>query len=249
MNEAQIQTEAAASLSWLQRHERIVLVVLVLSAMLWAGQKYLNVKAAHDAAAANVAIRQLDDQKATNAQVALQIQQQATQYQALVTELAQENATLASAMSHRTVVLNQQQTADKTLPLPDLGNRWAGLAGVKPADISANPAGITVSDTGARQTVATLEQVPVLTADLKDETTVAANREAELNQANDLVTGLTTQVSGLNVTVAEEEKTCKVEIQAEKSAANKSKSKWFRVGFVSGNITGFVAGLFIGRHV
>lgn len=244
-----VKTEATAALSWLQRHERIVLVFLVLATVTWLGQKYLDVKSDRAQQAATVAVAQLTEQKNQNAQLATQVGQLSTQYQGLQVQLAQENAALASAMSNRVTVLHEQQAAIKTMPLPELGNRWAQLTGVSPAELKADTTGISVTDTVARATVDQLELVPVLQANLTDSEAIADNRLEELTKANGLIDGLNTQVVGLNKTVESEEVVRKAEVAAAKAEANKSKGKWFKAGFITGNITGFIGGLFVGRHI
>jgi len=243
--EQTVKQDTQVALTWLQKHERLIIVFLVLLAGSWFGQKYLDRVADRDKQAATVAVSQLNEQKAQNTQLANQIAQLSGQYQTLQVQIAQENVQLANAMQSRVTVLHDQQQVDKTLPLPDLGNRWAHLSGIAPTDISASPVGITVTDTGARQTVEQLEQVPVLQANLKDEQTIADNRQQEVDKANLLIDGLNTQVSGLNKTILDEETVCKAEVASTKADVNKSKSKWFKVGFG----LGFVAGLITGHHL
>lgn len=230
----EVTTAAKSAESWMQKHERIVIVSLVLAAGSWFGNHWIDARADHDNAAAAAAAQQLNDQKAKDAQLAAQVTQLNTQYQGIVAQLSAQNAALASAMQNRTVVLQQQQATDRTLPLPDLGNRWTALAGLAPGDLTASPTGITVTDTGARQTVETLEQVPVLTANLKDETTIADNRQTELTKANTLISGLNNQVDGLHTTISDEEKSCKAQVTAVKAEARKDKKNWFLRGLAIG---------------
>jgi multidrug efflux pump subunit AcrA (membrane-fusion protein) len=231
----QIVTEAQAQVqTWFQKHERLLLVLMVTLAMVFLGNKWLSKQAANDQAKAVAAQQVLTQQQAQDKQLAEQVQQSTAQYQALITTLSQENAQLAAAMQNRTVILQQQQTADKTLPLPDLGNRWTTLAQLQPGDLTATDSGITVTPQAARSTVVQLEQVPVLQQNLKDETTVADNRQTELTKANDLIGGLNQQVTGLNTTVTEEGKACKAEVTSLKASARKSKFDWFLKGLAVG---------------
>lgn len=234
INASSATGNTTSALSWLQRHERIVIVFIVLLAGTWIGQKYLNVRADHDKQEASIAAQQLDEQRAKDAQVVAQVNQLNAQYQSVTAQLSQANAQLAAAISNRNITLQKQQTTDKTLPMPDLGNRWAQLAQIAPTDITATQTGISVSDTGARETVDKLETIPVLTSDLQDETTVADNRQAELSKANTLIGGLNTQVSGLNTTIKDEESSCKTEVASVKAQARKSKLKTFGYGVGAG---------------
>jgi hypothetical protein len=238
MNETQIEQAAEAriqsGLTWIQRHERILIVALVLTFGSWFGNHWLNIKAAADNRAAIIAEKQLDDQKAKDAQLAAQLAQLGQQYQVALRQLSAQNAQLTAAMTNRTVVLRQQQATDKTLPLPDLGKRWSDLADVPTTDITASTSGFTVSDTAARATVEKLESVPVLTQNLKDETTIADNRQSELDKANGLITGLNNQVTNLNMTIADDDKACTSKVSAVKSQARTEKRNWFLRGLAAG---------------
>lgn len=241
-----IASDVTAPLTWLQKHERIVIVFLVLVAGLFLGNRWLNFRAAHDKQVADLAMQQLTAQKTKDAQLAAQVTQLNGQYQVVVAQLSQQNEKLAAAIGSRTIVLQQQQATDKTMPLTDLGTHWASLVGIAATDISASPAGgIDVSDTGARQTVEQLDRIPALSADLNDETTVANNRQQEVDKANNLIDGLNLEVSSLNTTIKTEGATCKAEIESANATANKAKAKWFKVGFVAG----FISGLFVGHSV
>lgn len=239
--EQTVKTDATAALTWLQKHERIIIVALVLLAGSWFGDHWLNNTADKDKQQATIAAQQLDEQKTKDTQLASQVSQLTTQYANVTAQLTAANEQLSSAMAQRVVVLHDQQAADKTMPLPDLGNRWAQLASIPPTDITASTAGITVSDTAARQTVEQLEKVPVLTANLQDETTEADNRQKELDNANSLIGGLNTQVSGLKLTITDEETSCKAQVTSANAQARKSKVKWFKVGFITGFVVGFAA--------
>lgn len=242
MNLSTIEQTAKSDLSWLQRHERILIVTLLIVTTLFLGNRFLSNIAAKDKLVADVAVQQLNAQKEQNTQLAAQVKQTSDQYQALIITLTQQNAQLAAAQQQRTVVLQQQVKTDNTMSLPDLGTRWAKLASLAPTDITASTSGITVSDMGARQTVVQLEQVPVLQQNLSDEQTVADNRLTELTKANDLIGGLKQQVVGLNVTVTEQDKTCKAEITSVKASARKGKFKAFLtgVGVGAGVVTALV---------
>lgn len=249
MTEAEIVTAVKAdstiALTWLQKHERIIIVFLVLVVGGWLGNHWLNNRAEVADQKVVAAQQVLDTQKAANAQLALEVQQTASQYQAMVNSLTQQNAQLSSAMQSRTVVLQQQQVADKTLPLPDLGKRWSDLAGLNAGDVTASTSGITVTDAGARATVGKLEEVPILTANLADETTVADNRQAELDKSNDLIGGLNQQVTGLNTQIADGQKVCDTKLNASKADANKAKKNWLLRGLG----VGVAIGIFIAEKL
>lgn len=238
---AQIETAAKAELvaveTWLQKHERILITVLVLGASLFIGDKFLNLSAARDERAATAAAATLTAQQTTNNQLAAQIAQTVADYKTLVVQLTQQNAQLTANQSQRTIVLQQQVKTDATLPLPDLGNRWAGLANIGTSDITATTAGITVTPQGALSTVTQLEQVPVLQQNLADQKTETANLNTELGASNALTGQLQTQVTNLNTTIVDKDKSCKADITAAKAEARKGKLKAFAYGFVAGVVS------------
>ena len=45
------------------------------------------------------------------------------------------------------------------MPLPDLANRWALLGGLNSNEIQSVPGGINVTESGARKTTDTLEEI------------------------------------------------------------------------------------------
>lgn len=224
------QASVVKAESWFKTHERLIIVVLSIAAALFIGDKILTNQAAHDKAISDAAVQQLADQRTQNAAILTQVKQTTDQYQALVVQLTQQNAQLAANVQTRTVVLQQQVKADAALPLPDLGTRWAQLANIKPSDMSASTAGITMTPLGALQTVQTLEQVPTLQANLADTLTQRDNLSTELAKSDQLRGELTTQVTGLQTTVVEQDKTCKAQLTTAKAEARKGKLKAFLYG-------------------
>lgn len=220
--------------TWLQKHERIIIVFLILLSATWLGNKWLNISANHAKAAAQVTTQTLNTQTATDKVVTSQAQQLAVQYRTLAAKLSAQNTKLAAIIAKRNTATAQQQVVDQTMPVTDLSAHWASLAGFDPSEIVTGPTTVSVTDAAARQTVVQLEKVPELTANLKDETTIADNRQQELDKADLLVGGLNTQVSALNLTVTDTEKACKADNSLLKADARKSKRNWFVRGLVVG---------------
>lgn len=245
MDDIQAVTLVKSDLTWLQRHERLIICTLVLVAVVLLGQHWLNNSAANDKQVANTAAAQLADQKTANTQIAQQVQALATEYQAVVDTVSRQNAALASAVASRNSGLVAQQSQDKTLPLDGVAARWRTLASLDTTDVQPTASGIAVTDNGARQTVSQLEQVPVLVQNLHDEQEVSDNRQSQLVSANDVIGGLNTQVSGLQATVKAQDVACKTEIASVKADARKSKWRWFKGGFISG----FIGGVFVGHAI
>ena len=242
-----IETKVNADVSWIQRHERILIVAMVLLAGSWLGNKYLSgrIQAAENKLA--VATQQLADQQALNKQqlqasadAAKETQQATTIYQATIDTPSRQNAALASAVASRNVQLQQQHAVDANLTLPDLAVRWKNLSSLSDSEISASAAGVTLSDSGARKTVAQLEELPIVKANLVDETKTAENTQTELTSANgviakqgDQIVALNTQIGGLNQEIKKSDQQHKDAIALINDKQRKGKIKWFIGGVVS----------------
>lgn len=236
MDDQQVTTAIKSDLSWIQKHERILIVLFVLLFGAWGLHKWDDIHAADKKAEAAISAQQLADQKTMNAETAKMVQDSIAQYQNMVDKLSQQNSALTIAMSQRTIVLQSQQSVNNALPLPDLAKRWRELAGISAGDITAGNAGITVSDAGARQTTNKLEMLPVLDADLQDQKTITGNVQQELGKADDVIAQQKLQVDGLNRQIVDADKACKDQVASVKADARKSKGKWFVAGAVLGAI-------------
>ena len=233
-------TPIKAGWQWLLAHERLIIVALVLAVGAFGISKYFDVSAARADARAVAAQQQAVDAKANTAAATLQASQTASQYQAMVEALTRENAALALAVTSRNTVLQQNTAKKETAPLPELMSRWNTLAGT---DVTVKGADAIVSDTSSRKTVNLLEQVPVLQANLTDETTIAANRQAELEKSDVLANNLNVEIGALNNQLTADAKACTLNIAAVKADGKKNSVKWFKRGL----IVGFLGGLFVGH--
>jgi Skp family chaperone for outer membrane proteins len=222
MNDSQVASVVKSELTWLQKHERIILGTMVLVVVLWLGNKYLDNSAARAATIAETA-------KQHAAEVTLQASQAAAQYQATIDALQRQNASLAASIAQRQVVLQQKQTEIKTEPLPAVAEEWQRLIGGE-NDVVSNTTGLSVSESGARRTVSQLEEVPTLAANLADEKAVAGNLQTELGSANKLIAAREAELTANSAA-------CKTEITNLKDSARKSKWHWFEAGYVAGLVT------------
>lgn len=236
-----IKTEFIKVESWFKTHERLIIITLAILAGLFIGSKYLGYVADRDRAAATQAAQVLTQQQAINQTLAAQVAIAQKNNQDLIIQLSQQNAILQTQQTQRTVVLQQQVATDKTLPLPDLGNRWAKLAQLNPGDITATTQGITVTPQGALQTTIMLEQLPVTQSNLDDVTKQRDNLSTELGSTQQVNSKLVTQVDGLNTQIIDANKSCKADITAVKAEARRGKLKAFLYG--AGVGAGLVGGL------
>lgn len=222
MDDAKAVSEVKAGLSWLQKHERIVLVFMVLLVGGFLGNRYLNNAASDTKTKYDIAKSQLDDVRSQAAAAK-------TDYLATVDALTKQNAALATAVAQRQVVLQQRQETAKTAPLPEVAIRWQDIIGGS-GDLVSSTDGVAVTEAGARKTVSMLEQVPVLIADKTDLAKMNDNLNSELLKGS-------IAIDALNQTITKADATCKLQVAEVKAAARKSKRNWFIAGFVSGLAT------------
>jgi multidrug efflux pump subunit AcrA (membrane-fusion protein) len=225
--------------TWLRQHERLIIVALVLAVGAFGLNKYFDVSAARRDARAVAAEQVAADAKANAAQAAITASQTQAQYTALVQALAAQNASLASSIAQRTASQTARATTNATLPVAGVAERWNVIAGTL-----VTPSGdtIVVSSTDAHKTLDMLESVPVLQANLTDETKIAGNYLAEVQKSDTLVNSLNYEVTSWKTLVDTNATACKAEVAAAKADGNKGKAKWFKIGFVTGFLSGLWAG-------
>lgn len=227
---AVVQSDVAKVETWFKSHEKILITAIIVFSVLFLGNKFLDTIATRDRAAATQAAQVLTQQQQLNQTLAAQVAIAQKNNQDLIIQLSQQNAVLQTQQAQRTVVLTQQIATDKTLPLPDLGNRWAQLAKLNPGDITATTAGITVTPQGALDTTTALEQLPVAQSNLDDMTKQRDNLNTELTSEDKVDTALVTQVAGLQTAAVDQDKSCKAQITSANASARKGKLKMFLYG-------------------
>jgi hypothetical protein len=213
-------------------HEKLIIVVIVSFLLFHFYGAGLNAWVRHDEGAQAVAEQTLTAQVQANSQLA-------AQNTALLAQVTAANAALAKAATVRDAQTKTQQTVDQTLPLPALGQRWELLLNLQPSDIVPLPNdALQVSDEASHTTVAALETIPTLQADLAgDQTTIANDQKVEAAQ--------TTQIAGLGKQITDADVACKAQVATEKAKARRSKFRWFKIGVG----VGFVGGLFAGHSL
>lgn len=229
--------------SWLQRHERLIIVALVLLAGTWSLNRYFDAAAVKADTRASVAEQALNVQKTIDAQNAAQTAQVESQYQAMVSALSAQNSLLAAAAASRQAAVVKNQATDATLALPALADRLKTLGNAPEGTVSVTNGQVALTQPGAVAVTQTLETIPALQADLKDAQTVNGNYEKTIAAADAYTTAQATEIDGLKTTLTAADKTCKAQIADVKAQARKSKWHWFKLGFV----TGFVGGLYAGH--
>jgi hypothetical protein len=231
-------TMAKNDLSWLQRHERIVIVALVLLVGGFLGNKALNYDSAMKDAKV-VALTQVvaqDKQNVSN--LALQASQAQAVYQTTLDATTKLNAQLSASNAQLSVAMRKNQTVDATLALPALGQRLEVLVPSAQGGVTSATSGISLNDTASRGVVSALEQVPVLTAQLANETQVAQNNDQLVTQAQALNGKLYNEIDGLNKSVVDITAQGNAEVAAEKLNTKKAFRKGLKVGIGIGVVIG-----------
>jgi len=235
-----LTTTETTVISWIKLHERLIIVALIIGASIFGFQKYADIRANDASAKVQAAQAQVTAQKAADAQLAAQVQQTTQQYQALVSTLTAQNNQLAASVVARNTALTQQQTTDRTMPLPQLATRWAADAGFDVSKLQATASSLTVEQDAVAATVEQLDSIPVLQANLTDTQSELTNTKTELSDANVLVGQQKQEITGLTQQNADQVKADNAEIANVKAQARRSRLKWFGAGVVVGFIGGIL---------
>lgn len=217
---------------YLKAHEHLLIVLVLVLAGWFSVGKVENIIAAHDNANLQQAKAVAQVQQEKNAALSAQVASQAAQYQALADKVQVQNAALVAANTQLATALAKQQKTDASLPLPDLANRWTVL--VPSAKPIATPSGLAVDTPGAIATVQSLEQVPVLSAQIENDRTQIENTQNLLTASNGQVTTLNEEVSGLRLEAIDQTNVCDARVKVETDKVHTARRRWFKIGFVIG---------------
>jgi hypothetical protein len=234
------QVESAAT-SWFKTHETLLIVFMSLIVGTFLVYKGLDIVSSYENHKAQQAIAVVQAQSNQNAADLTTVKQTLAAYQTALANATTANQTLAQAVTARNTVVVKQESTDATLPQSALGQRWETL--VNDTGVTPTPTGFAVPEKAALDTVQSLEQVPVLTQDVKDAQAQTANDQIALTQANNVIDQGKTLVTGLQNQLTDETKSCSIQLSAAKAAANKGKFKWFGIGYVSGFVSGLVVAI------
>jgi hypothetical protein len=234
-------TVTSVTASWLKLHERLICLSLVILFGCFGVSKFYDHEATVKQAAANAAAQIASADAANSKALATQAQQVAAQYAALVQILSTENASLNSAMAQRAIAQKTQISVDTNLPMTGVSARWSILLPTVTPSVSMT-GGISLTDTQAHDTLAYMEQVPVLSSNLADETKIAQNYQQEVQKSDLLNVDLNSQILGLNKSLTDNQKACTLEIAAQKAQGKRNSIKWFKRGLILGAVAGLWAG-------
>ena len=238
MDVAKVEASLKNDLTWLQKHERLVLAAIAGLALWFGIGKIDTLIANHDNANLAQAKVVAQSQAEKTEAIAAQVAQQAQEYKALADKVNAQNAALEQANVNLANALIKQQHTDAGLPPSELANRWAVL--VPQAKPTVTATGIAVDTPSAIATVQALEQVPVLQKQIVNKDTELGNAQNLLTSSNGQVTTLNTEVGSLRVQITDNAKVCDARVKVVTDAAKKSKRRWLYAGMVIG---------FIGRQL
>jgi hypothetical protein len=232
--------------TWLQKHERLIIVLFVLVFGYFALDKTLGVVVQWDNHRASVAMATVQAQQAKNDEALAQAKATLLDYQTALAASIKQNAALSAAIVTRDKAVVVQQKTDAQLPPTELGQRWENLVSCVPVGscVQATASGFAVTNNGAIKTVQQLEQIPVLQQDVTDEKNQNLNLQTDVNKANDLISQGKIVVNGLQLQIQDQQKSCETQITAVKAQARKGKLKSFGIGFVTGYVAGQVSKFF-----
>jgi hypothetical protein len=229
MDDATVISKLKADLTWIQKHERILLALVAAVAIWFAIGKVDTLIANHDHANLQQAQVAAAVQTAKNEETAAVVAQQAADLKELKAQMAAQVAAVEAEKVALINALSQQKKADAVMTPTELTNRWNVL--VPSAKAAVSPSGeIALSSTGAVATVQQLEEVPVLTKELASSQGELATANKMIQSQGDQVATLNTLISGKDALLKDADKVCQEQIKVVKDDAAKSKRRWYVAG-------------------
>jgi hypothetical protein len=200
--------------SVIERHEKLILA-LILSLVIWGAiGKVKDTIAAHDQISLQHDQIVATAQASKDATTAALAQQQAAAFQAQTAAAEKEKAALLAANTQLQTALASQQKTDSTLPPTELVQRWNTLVPEAGASVAAN--GVTLPEQGAASTVQQLEQVPAQQQELANVQNELKTDDGLLQSAAGLNKTLTDQVSGLQLEIKDNKVVCNQQLAVQK---------------------------------
>ena len=196
------------ALSWLQKHERIIIVALILLVGGWGYSKYADASASKAEARATVAEQTLAAQKAQDTQLAATVTQLTQQYQQLTSTLAAQNTTFALALAQRQAAVAQTQANDAALGLPALANKLQTLGNAPAGTVTTQGDSVNLTHPGAVAVVQTLDTLQGLNADLTDTRALLGATQAAKAAGDKVIDAQATEITGLNTAAVDQDKAC-----------------------------------------
>ncbi len=232
-------------LKWFAAHERLLLVTVVLGLGAWGFNHWVDRSAEITNNKAAVAVQIAAVQHDADVKIAAAVAQQTALFNQEQLAHEQEMASLVAAVASRDTASTNKVTVVSQPKTPS-----QAVVDLQQAYVLSVP--VTVTGDGADIPTADIQQFTVAKiegdtakADLADTQKELQTETQGLASATSLVGALQTQVSGLQTELKDSTAASKAEIASVKASARKSKWGFFKFGFVTGFVSGVVAGHYI----
>ena len=234
--------------SWMQRHERIIIVAMVLAVGAFGLNKWLDKSAMDAASKAAVAQQVAAVQHDADLKIAAAVAQQTALFNHEQEVREQEMASLVAAMASRDVAsTNKVKNVLDPKPISDVLTDLSAAY----TKIDFDPTSITQDGKLSfalpvvQQFTAAKIERDTFAADLIDTKKELDIASTGLAQSTSLVGALQGQVTGLQTELKTQGAADAAVLKAEKAKARKSKLGWFKAGVA----VGFVVGVFTGHYI
>lgn len=216
------QTVVSHWVTLVKAHEKLLLATIAATVLFHFGNKAYDAYGnylTHKQSEINL---QITAQTATNAALQKQLDDMAASL-AAQTKIA--DAKIAAAK----LTLATQQNADAKMSAPDLAVRIASLLSVKPQQVTTAtlPDHLDLDVNAAHAVANNLEQIPAL------QTQLSATQD-KLNGCTSVLALSSQQITGLNTSIALEQKGRAEDAKVAAVNERKAGRKWFKIGFVTG---------------
>jgi len=239
--------------AFIKAHHTFLIVALTAGFLFFAVEKGITAYDRHmervdgtaAIAAANAAKNaeaQSQTDKTNNAQLAAQL------------ATIKAEADLNKAMLEGQLKLLQTKTkaqidVDKTLPTPDLADRWSAILKYPPqAEISAANNAIIVTPKAALDTVVALENIPVYQKQLETTQAELIDSQKEYNAQSALVLNLNKTVADDQIALTAEKASHQADVKQLKLDVTEAKRHGFWKGFKWGFVAGVVTSIAVVVH-
>lgn len=228
-----IEQKVVADLSWVKTH----LILLAVVAVLAFGGIYTieSLIAKHDVEQAAQWQMILKQQQTATAAIQQQLAADEQHWTQVEAELLQQNANLAKDITARDAQSQQQVNHDATLSAKEAAQR---IAADTKSDATAQADTVVLPLSTARITVADLDMLPVVQADLADTQKQLANETTAYNTCQNDVTEQKTLVAAEQKTLVDTQTADAKTIKALKAEHRKAILKAFGIGYVAGFVSG-----------
>ena len=228
--------------SEVREHHNLVLIVLGLVVLYFSWDKYVNYAAQRDHDAATLSAAQLADAKTLNAQLATKVGDLESKLEQLTTAYAVSQAASNARIAKLDADLQAAKANVQNLSSPELATATQTELAVGTVAVAPND-NFLFSKNAVQETLRRLLQGKRDASALVEKTNLLNELTGVSAKQTETIAGLHDQVKGLNDSLAKSEDNTLKQVASCQADARKGKSKWFKVGFVAGFISGLATRL------